>query len=89
MFKTILGFIEGGVKNVLHVENIPIVGDAIEEIKSKDGGAGKFTQVNMIRLLRKVARILLILAAAYLIIKGSDEKAEKIQQLGKQIEYVS
>lgn len=88
MLKGLLKFVGGGVKNILHVENIPIVGDAIEEIKSQDGGTGKFSQVNMIRLIRKVARIVIILAAAYLILKGQDEKAEKLQDLGKQIEYV-
>ena len=72
-------------KNLL--ENVPIAGDVIEEIKSKDGGTGKFGQVNTIRLIRKIARIALIALATYFIVKGDDEKAEKIDKQLKKIEY--
>ncbi len=75
-------------KNLLHVENVPIVGDIVEEINSEDGGKGQFQQVNTIRLIRKIARIALIALATYFIIKGDDEKAEKIEKQYKKIEYV-
>ena len=82
LFKTLLKI----GKNLLHVENVPIVGEVIEEIKSEDGGKGTFQQVNAIRLIRKIARIAMIVLATYFIIKGDDEKAEKIEGQYKNIE---
>ncbi len=87
MLRTLLNIGLKAGKNLLHVENLPLVGDVIEEIKSKDGGKGIFAQVNTIRLIRKIARIALILLVTYFIIKGDDEKAEKIEKQYKKIEY--
>lgn len=76
-----------GAKAVLNVKNIPVVGEILEERESTTGGEGQISQVNLIRLIRKIARIVIILLVAYLILKGDDEKAEKIQDLGKKINY--
>lgn len=84
MLKTILNV----AKNLFHVENVPLVGEVLEEIKSRDGGTGKFKQINLIRLIRKIARILIILAIAWLTLKGEDEKADKLDKQLKKIEYV-
>lgn len=84
MLKTLLNI----GKNLLHVENVPIVGEILEEIKSKDGGEGKFKQVNTIRLVRKVARIVVIGLVIYYIVKGNDEKADKIEDQLRKIHYV-
>jgi len=84
MLKTLLNI----GKNLLHVENVPIVGEILEEIKSKDGGEGKFQQVNMIRLIRKIARIVVIGLVIYYIVKGNDEKADRIEDQLKKIHYV-
>lgn len=84
MLKTLLNI----GKNLLHVENVPIVGEVLEEIKSKDGGEGSFKQVNTIRLIRKIARIVVIGLVIYYIVKGNDEKADKIQDQLKKIHYV-
>lgn len=88
MLKGLLKFVGSGVKGVLNVENIPIVGEVYEEFKSKDGGVGKFQKVNTIRLIRKIARIVGIGLVIYYIVKGDDEKAEKIDKHVKKIEYV-
>ncbi len=88
MLKGLLKFVGTGIKGVLNVENIPIVGEILEEIKSKDGGEGKFQKVNTIRLIRKIARIVGIGLVIYYIVKGDDEKAEKIDKHVKKIEYV-
>jgi len=84
----ILKFVKSGVKGVVNVENIPIIGDYVEEIASEDGGKGQFKQINAIRLVRKIARIAIIGLVIYFIIKGDDEKAEKINEQFKKIEYV-
>ncbi len=84
----ILKFVVTGAKGILNIQNIPIIGDYVEEVNSEDGGKGQFQQVNTIRLIRKIARIALIALATYFIIKGDDEKAEKIEKQYKKIEYV-
>jgi len=84
MLKTLLNI----GKNLLNVENVPIVGEILEEIKSKDGGVGKFQQVNTIRLIRKIARIVVIGLVIYYIVKGNDEKADKIEDQLKNIHFV-
>ena len=84
----ILKFVTSGAKGVFNVQNIPLIGDFVEEVNSEDGGKGQFQQVNTIRLIRKIARIALIALATYFIIKGDDEKAEKIEKQYKKIEYV-
>lgn len=84
MLKTLLNI----GKNLLHVENVPIVGEVLEEIKSKDGGVGQFQQINTIRLIRKIARIVVIGLVIYYIVKGNDEKADKIKDQLKKIHYV-
>lgn len=83
----LISIIANVAKNILHVENIPLLGEVIEEKKSKDGGVGQFQQVNLIRLIRKVVRIAFIILATYFIIKGDDEKADKIEKQLKKIEY--
>ncbi len=88
MLKGLLKFVGTGIKGVLNVQNIPIIGDYVEEIASEDGGKGQFKQVNAIRLVRKLARIAVIGLTVYFIIKGDDEKAEKIKEQYKKIEYV-
>jgi len=88
MLKGLLKFVGTGIKGVLNVENIPVVGEVLEEIKSKDGGVGKFQQINTIRLIRKIARIVVIGLVIYYIVKGNDEKADKIEDQLKKIHYV-
>ncbi len=88
MLKGLLKFVGSGVKGVLIVRNIPLIGDYIEEKESKDGGKGSFTRENKIRLIRKIAKIVGIGLVIYYIVKGDDEKAEKIDKHIKKIEYV-
>jgi len=83
----LLSVIANAAKNILHLENVPLLGEVIEEKKSKDGGVGQFQQINLIRLIRKIIRIAFIILATYFIIKGDDEKAEKIEKQSKKIEY--
>jgi len=89
MLKTLLNIGLNVGKGLFNIRNIPLIGDAVEEVDSEDGGKGQFQQVNLIRLIRKIARILMILLAAYLIMKGDDEKAEKIKELEKKIYFVN
>ena len=84
----ILKFIGSGAKGVFNIQNVPLIGDYIEERASEDGGKGQFSQINAIRMVRKLARIAVIGLVIYFIIKGEDEKAEKIQEQYKKIEYV-
>lgn len=88
MLKGILKFVASGAKGVINIQNIPLIGDYVEEIASEDGGKGQFSQINAIRLIRKLARIAIIGLTVYFIVKGDDEKAEKIQEQFKKIEYV-
>jgi len=88
MLKGLLKFVGSGVKGVLNVRNIPIYGDYIVEKESKDGGEGKFQKENKIRLIRTIAKIVGIGLVIYYIVKGDDEKAEKIDKHVKKIEYV-
>lgn len=46
---------------------LPIVGDVVDNVKSKDGGVGRLLKP---RLVKQVIRILLTLIAFYLLIKG-------------------
>lgn len=89
IFGKILKFVASGAKGVFNVQNIPVIGDYVEEIASEDGGKGQFQQINAIRLVRKLARIAIIGISVYFIIKGDDEKAEKLDKQLKKIEYVT
>lgn len=46
---------------------IPIAGDVVENIKSKDGGVGRFLTP---RFVKSVIRLLVALVTLYMVIKG-------------------
>jgi hypothetical protein len=46
---------------------IPVVGDIIENIKSKDGGVGRFFAP---KFVKQVIRLAVALATIYLVIRG-------------------
>lgn len=48
-------------------EFIPVVGDVVDNVKSKDGGVGRLLKP---RLVKQIIRVLLTLIAFYLLIKG-------------------
>jgi ABC-type protease/lipase transport system fused ATPase/permease subunit len=48
-------------------EYTPLVGDVIENVKSKDGGVGRFFAP---RFIKQIIRLVLVALGAYLVIKG-------------------
>jgi hypothetical protein len=61
----VLGFVlKSGVKK------IPVVGDLVENITSKDGGEG---QVDYAKLVNQTIRLIVFLIMVYLFLKGSGE----------------
>ena len=48
-------------------EFVPIVGDVVDNVKSKDGGVGSLLKP---RMVKQIIRLALTLIAFYLLIKG-------------------
>lgn len=48
-------------------EYTPLIGDVVENVKSKDGGVGRFFAP---RFIKQVIRLVLVALGAYLVIKG-------------------
>jgi|TARA_R110000822_G_C15037931_1_gene464975 hypothetical protein len=70
MLKVLLRIIEG---------SIPLVGDVLENVKSQEGGPGKFVTA---RFVKTVIKLLVTIAACYLFMKGQIG-VDEIEQLTK------
>ena len=58
---------------------VPIAGELVENIKSKDGGAGRFFKP---RFIKQMIRLLVTIAAVYAFVTGEIE-LEQIQEVIK------
>jgi hypothetical protein len=56
---------------------VPVVGDIVENVQSKDGGVGRFLTV---KYVKQVTRLVVALVILYLIIKG-EASIEDLDQI--------
>lgn len=60
-------------------EVTPIIGDVVDNIKSKDGGVGRFFTP---RFIKQVTRLIITIACVYLLVKG-DISIEQLEEFTK------
>ena len=60
-------------------ELTPVVGDVIDNVKSKDGGLGRFFAP---RFIKQIIRLIVAIAAVYLVLKG-EISIEQLDELTK------
>lgn len=61
------------------LELIPVVGDVVDNVKSQDGGVGRFLTP---RFLKQMVRVIVVIAAVVFFLKG-DISIEQFEEFTK------